>query len=97
MSPQAVLDLAKSLIEPVELLSELEYADYKPEIYVMHGPTATVAEVRVSGHIFTGSCKLHPNDDDDPAIGEWLAISRALEVAARTYKKAAWRRVNATR
>lgn len=71
--------------------------DYSPEVYVLNGPTASVAEVVVQGHVYTGSTKLHPNDEHDPVIGEWLAVSRALEAAAKTYKKAAWRRVNAAR
>ena len=69
----------------------------EPQIFVLTGPTATVAEVIMQGRVYSGSCKLHPNDKNDPAIGTWLAISRALESAAKAYKKAAWSRVNATR
>jgi hypothetical protein len=55
-------------------------------VEVHHGPTTTIAEVRVDDFMFTGEAKLHPKDEraglSDSWIGEAHALSRAFQLAA---------------
>lgn len=49
------------------------------DIEVTQSADATIAFVYLNGErIGEGTAKRHPNDKNDPAIGETLAVSRAL-------------------
>jgi len=58
---------------------------------VLHGPRAVVAELEMTSgdgtvYVFAGDAKCHPNDKNDPAIGESYAVCRALREAADNFE-----------